>query len=278
MIAHLSIFIAVFTVILAIVNWMPEITVFFRERYRTNIFQTTRELNKFFINIKPAHMMIAFAVLGVLFFISTGSYVIGIALAISGFFAPNLILSVYKDIRSAKFEAQLMDALILLGNSLKSGLDISVAFERVATTQKPPISEEFGLMVNSHKLGTPIETALLDLTRRINSRNLETVVYAIMLQRETGGNILKTFDQLVLNIREENKLQKKVKAMTSSGRAQITVLALMPWGLGVFFYLASPDMVAPALASAWGQLVIVGLIVWEIIGVFVTKKVISVEV
>jgi tight adherence protein B len=278
MIAHISIFIAIFSVTLALVNWLPEMITTYRERYRLNLFQTTRELNRFFVNIKPVQMIGVFVVLGILLFIFTGSWILAGALCVSGFFAPRIILTIYKDIRSAQFDTQLMDALILMGNSMKSGLDIAMAVERVATSLKPPISEEFGLVLNAYRLGAPLETSLMDLTSRIRSRNLDTVVYAIIIQRETGGNILKTFDQLVLNIRDENKLQKKVQALTSQGRAQIYVLAIMPWVLAVFFYMASPEMMQPALASTWGQIVIVFLLAWEALGIIVTKKVITVEV
>src|SRR5205085_7945807 len=100
--------------------------------------------------------------------------------------------------------------------------------ERVAVSSKPPISEEFGLVLNAYRLGTPLEVALMDLTERINSRTLETVIYAINIQRETGGNIIKTFDQLVMTIREETKLQKKARSTSAQARAQIVVPAGFP--------------------------------------------------
>ena len=171
-----------------------------------------------------------------------------------------------------------MDALLLMNNSLRSGLDMAAGIERVSATMKPPISEEFGLVLNSYRLGTQLEVALMDLTTRIRSRTLETVVYAIAIQRETGGNIIKTFEQLVSTIREENKLQKKVRAMTSQGRMQIFFLAGFPWLMALGFFLISPDFMAPALANPWGQIVIVFLLIWEAIGIVVTKKIVTVDI
>jgi tight adherence protein B len=278
MIVHIAIFAFVFAVMLALVNWIPDLLIVFRERYQADVFQTTRELNRFFINIKPAHMITVFTILALLLFFATGSWILAGALCVAGLFAPRVILSIYKDIRSSQFETQLMDALVLMGNSMKSGLDIAAGIERVSTNLKPPISEEFGLVMNGYRLGTPLEAGLMDLTTRIRSRTLETVVYAIIIQRETGGNILKTFDQLVLNIREENKLQKKVSAMTSQGRAQIFVLACLPWVMAGFFYLVAPEMMAPAIANPWGQLIVLFLLVWEMIGIVVTKHVTTIEV
>lgn len=276
--AQLSIFICVFFIMMAIVNLLPELFTTYQERYKVSLRQTARELNKFFFNVKPLKIILGVGTVGVVIGFLTGSWVVALALSIVGVFAPKIILSLWKEIRSGQFDAQLMDALVLMGNVLKSGLDVAGAIERIATTMKPPISEEFGLVLNAYRLGTPLEAALLDLTERIQSRTLETIVYAINMQRETGGNIIKTFDQLILTIREENKLQKKVRAMTSQGRMQIFFLAGFPWLLGALFFLMAPEFMKPALANSWGQLTIIVLIVWEAIGILVTRRIVRVDV
>ena len=275
---QLSIFLAVFFLILGVVNLLPELFVAYQERYQTSTRRTARELNKFFIHIKPTQILGIAGVLGALMGIATGSWVLAAAIIAAGLVAPRILLSLWKEIRSSQFEAQLMDGLLLIANSLRSGLDIIAGIERVAAGMKPPISEEFGLVLNAYRLGTPLEAALIDLTGRINSRPLETVVYAINIQRETGGNIIKIFEQLVLTIREESKLQKKARAITSQDRSQIFFLAGFPWVLALFFILAAPELMQPALANPWGQATLLFLIVWEVIGILITKKIVAVEV
>ncbi len=216
--------------------------------------------------------------MGTLLGIFTGSWVIAVAMVLLGLVAPKIILTIWKDIRSSQVDAQLMDALLLISNSLKSGLDIVAGIERVTTTMPAPISEEFGLVMNAYRLGSQLETALMDLTTRIRSRTLETAIYAINIQRETGGNLIKTFDQLILTIREESKLQKKVKALTSQGRTQIFFLAGFPWVMALLFFFISPDFIRPALANPWGQMVVLFLLVWEVIGILVTKKIVTVDI
>jgi len=260
-----------------ILRVIPELWTNYRQRYEVSVTKTSRELSKFFITIKPGKIIALAAGLGVLLGIVTGSWVLAGALAVGGLFAPKLILKLWREIRSSQVEAQLMDALILISNSLKSGLDIAAGIERVAVTMKAPISEEFGLVMNSYKLGTSLETALLDLTDRVPSRMLETVIYAINIQRESGGNIIKTFDQLVMTIREESKLQKKVKAMTAQGRAQIVFLAFFPWVLAGAFFIMAKDMMTLAMQSTMGQIVFVFLLVWEGMGILVTKKLVEVR-
>jgi len=269
---------SVFALMLGIVQAIPYAVTFYRERLTIHLNRVSRELNKFFFNIKPIYILGAAGLAGIVIGALSGSWIFAGAICLSGAFAPKIALTIWRGIRSRQFEAQFMDALILLGNSLKSGLDMAAGIDRIATTMKPPISEEFGLVMNAYRLGTPLESSLMDLTKRIDSRTLETAVYAINIQRETGGNIIKTFDQLIQTIREESKLQKKVDAMTSQGRTQIFFLAGFPWLLAALFYVVAPDFMQPALANPWGQLTLVFLVFWEIIGIVVTKRIVSVDV
>ena len=118
----------------------------------------------------------------------------------------------------------------------------------------------------------------MSMTTRIRSRTLETAIYAINIQRETGGNLIKTFEQLVVTIREEDKLQNKVKALTSQGRMQTYFLAFFPWTMAALFYFLSPDFIRPALSNPMGQIVIIILLIWEAIGIVITKKIVTVDI
>jgi tight adherence protein B len=278
LIARFTILIGAFFVMKAFLDFVPILAGYYRDRYQRNMQQTSRELNKFFLSIKPGKIIIGAFIVGVALGVLTGNWIVGVAVCVAGVFAPKIILAVWKDIRSTHFEGQLVDALLLMGNTLKSGMDIAAGVERIALDMKPPISEEFGLVLNSYRLGTPLEMALLDLTHRIRSRTLETVVHAINIQRETGGNIIKTFDQIVLTIREENKLQKKVRAITSQGRTQIVFMALFPWAMALLFFFMAPDFMRPALANPWGQATVLFLVVWEVIGILITRKIATVDI
>jgi tight adherence protein B len=278
MMVHLGILMTVFFVMVTIVEMIPELFRVYREKYMADVIRTTRELDKFFFRIKPTTLLLICLATGTVLGLLTASWMFAVAVALFGLVAPKIALTIWKNIRSSQVDAQLMDALILISNSLKSGLDIASGIERIATTMQPPISEEFGLVLNAYRLGTPLETALMSMTTRIRSRTLETAIYAINIQRETGGNLIKTFDQLVVTIREEDKLQKKVTALTSQGRMQTYFLASFPWAMGLLFFMITPDFMRPALANPWGQIVIVFLLVWEAIGIVVTRRIVTVDI
>ncbi len=276
--SQLMLAVTVFAFMLTMVNLLPAVIRTLQERFKGRFQNTTRELDKFFLHMKISHIVAGSLVLGAVIGFSTGSWVVGGAVGLLGICAPKIGLAIYMSRRSTQFEDQLMDALILINNAMRSGLDIATGFELVSTDMKAPISEEFGVVINTYRLGGSLEAALMDMTKRIRSRTLETAVGAIVIQRESGGNLIKTFDQLVQTIREEGKLEKKVRAISSQGRMQISFLAVFPWGLALVFYFMSPEMMRPALADPMGQLCVVGLLVWEGIGLVVTKSVISVDI
>ncbi len=278
LIGHFYIFVCVFFLCLGTVRLLPDLFGVYRERYQSKTRETSRELSKFFISVKPTQIFIGAAVLALLLGFVTQSWVVAAAIMAAGIVAPRILLNLWKDIRSAQFEAQLMDALLLIANSLRSGLDIVAGIERVVEGMKPPVSEEFGLVLNAYRLGTPLEEALNELTLRINSRALETVVYAINIQRESGGNVIRIFEQLITTIREESKLQRKARAITSQARSQIFFLAGFPWALALLFVFMAPDLMGPALNNTWGQIIVIFLIIWEVIGILITKKIVSIEV
>jgi tight adherence protein B len=275
---HILVAITVFSFMMTVVNFLPAIVNNFQERYLVGMRRTTRELDRFFVQVKATHILIVslFAGAGLGYLLDSGA--VGITIALTGVVTPKLLLNVWKGIRSRQFEAQLMDALILINNALKSGLDIAMGIELVATNLKPPVSQEFALVLNAYRLGTPLEEALTDMTKRIQSKTLDTAIGAIVIQRETGGNLIRTFEQLIQTIRDESKLQQKIQAISSQGRTQIAFLAVFPWAVAAAYYFFAGDMVEAAFQTSWGSYLLVGLVIWEGLGLLLTKKIVTIDV
>ena len=185
---------------------------------------------------------------------------------------PGMLADSLKTRRGIRINAQLMDALILLSNALKSGMDIVQGFEMVSKDLEKPISEEFGLVIKSYRLGTPFEQALEAMEERVDSRLLSYMVKAIVLQRQVGGNLTKIFARIVENIREESKLEEKTQAMTAQQKIQALVVGIMPWiMLGVMFLFQTDAMLSFYL-TATGFFVLVFAMIWIFIGMKMVKK------
>lgn len=253
------------------------------ERYRAKSVVWAEDFNRQFLTIDVKYIVMGtiliFLIFGAMIGISVGGFGGVFAfLLILGFGAivsikmPETVLDVLKKSRGRKINAQLMDSLILLSNSLKSGMDIVQGFELVSKDMQPPIADEFGLVIKNYQLGTPFEKALYGMNERVSSRMLEYIIKAIIIQRQVGGNLTVIFSRLVENIREESKLEEKLDAMTAQQRIQSVVVGIMPFIMVGVMFLFRPDEMISFYSSGVGILVFFGCIIWILIGMKIIKK------
>ena len=241
------------------------------------------DFNRQFITVDVKYIVLAtvciFGLLGLYFGWNVGGFmgvfVFLLVLAIGGYVGvriPEKVLVSLKRSRGIKVNKQLMDALILLSNSLRSGMDIVQGFELVSKDMLPPISDEFGLVVKNYQLGTPFEQALDGLTDRVDSRMLSYVVKAIIIQRQVGGNLTVIFARLVENIREESKLEEKLQAMTAQQKIQSIVVSVMPFVMMGVMFMFNPTQMFAFYTSFIGIFVFVFCCVWIGIGMMILQK------
>lgn len=247
------------------------------------------DFNRQFSKINVKYLVLGtiggFAAAGLLMALAVGG-IVGIMfffmLTVGGFYVglkmPGMVLQNLKETRGKKVNAQIMDALILLTNSLKSGMDIVQGFEMVSHDSQPPISEEFGLVIKNYRLGTTFERALEGLEDRIESRLLSYMIKAIVLQRQVGGNLTKIFERIVETIREESKLEDKVQALTAQQKMQAIVVGIVPWLMVGMMFMAQPDTMINFYTSILGVFTLMFCIVWMIIGLKLVSKLGEVKV
>lgn len=244
--------------------------------YSTKVDKWTDDFSRQFIAIKVHYLVFIpaglFALLGLLSFnLLIFAFLSALGMAV-GLRTPGFVLNHMKIRRGLKIDTQLMDGLILLSNSLRSGLDIVQGFEMVSKDLIPPISDEFGLVIKNYQLGTPFERALGVMEERVSSKMLSYMIRAIVLQRQMGGNLTKVFERIVIDIREESKLEEKTKAMTAQQRIQSIVVGIMPWiMLGVMF-MFQPDVMIRFYTSPLGMGIFAGCAVWIAIGMKVVSS------
>jgi len=189
-----------------------------------------------------------------------------------GFKMPQMVLEMMKVRRGKKIDSQLMDALILMSNALKSGLDIVQGFEMVSKDLLPPISDEFSLVLKNYQLGMSFEKALGIMEERVSSKMLSYMIRAIVLQRQIGGNLTKVFERIVIDIREESKLEEKTKALTAQQRIQSIVVGIMPWIMVSIMFMFQPDVMIRFYSTPLGMFVFLFCIIWIGIGMKVVAS------
>lgn len=241
------------------------------------------DFNRQFVTIDIKYIVFGtiglFAIIGLMFGLMTGGFTgvfffllivfIGGVISIR---MPMAVLDALKKSRGKRVNKQLMDALILLSNSLRSGMDIVQGFELVARDMLPPISDEFGLVIKNYQLGTPFEKALDGLSERVESRMLSYIIKAIIIQRQVGGNLTVIFARLVENIREESKLEEKLQAMTAQQKIQSIVVSVMPFVMMFVMFIFNPSQMISFYTSPVGMFVFLFCIIWIGIGMKVLKK------
>jgi tight adherence protein B len=251
--------------------------------YRSKSAAWAEDFNRQFVTIDVKYIVfgtiILFMIIGFFFGWMIGGFmgvfVFLALLALGGVVSiriPASILETLKRSRGVKVNKQLMDALILLSNSLRSGMDIVQGFEMVSKDLLPPIADEFGLVVKNYRLGTPFEQALDGMVSRVDSRMLAYIVKAIIIQRQVGGNLPVIFARLVENIREESKLEEKLQAMTAQQRIQSIVVSVMPFIMMMVMFVFNPTQMISFYTSPIGMVIFLFCVVWIFIGMQVLKK------
>lgn len=180
--------------------------------------------------------------------------------------------------RIKKFEDQLLDALSFLSNGLKSGLSVVQAMEMVKDELPNPVSQEFGVVMNEQRLGLPMEDALINLEKRINTEDIQILVTSINILRQSGGNLAETFDTIGYTIRERKKVEGKIKSLTAQGVSQGVIIVCMPFVLAWILYMFDPQLISRLWTTALGWVMLAFMLFLQTCGALMIKKIVTIRV
>ncbi len=149
-----------------------------------------------------------------------------------GYLLPRMYVNRLITVRKVKFNDQLVDAIMIMSSSFRGGLSLVQAFESVADEMPEPVKGEFGVVLGENKMGVSLDESLHRLYKRMPSPAMQQMVTAILLARETGGNLPNIFSRIVNSTRERKKIEKNLQTLTVQGKIQAFVMT----GLPVFFF------------------------------------------
>lgn len=167
-------------------------------------------------------------VLGVMAFAARGGLIETAIAALLGFIAPIFYVKRQRDARMEKLRSQLPEAFDLMARMVRAGQSLSQALLGVAQEFPQPISTEFAYCYEQQNMGLPAEAAFRDLTRRSSVIELKIFVLAVLVQRQTGGNLAELLSKLAGVVRERYQIRGTISALTAEGRMQGWILAAMP--------------------------------------------------
>lgn len=182
---------------------------------------------------------------------------------ILGYAIPRFYVNKLISDRKSKFNDQLMDALMIMSSSFRGGLSLIQAIEAVVDEMPEPAKAEFGIVLGENKMGVPLDESLNRLYKRMPSPAIQQMITAIILARETGGNLPVIFSRIIGTIRERKKIEQNLQTLTIQGKIQAVVMS----GLPIFFVFgvsaSNPHFFDVMLNTPQGQkLVILCAVLW----------------
>ena len=191
---------------------------------------------------------------------------------------PYLLIKRKRTKRLAAFEAQLPEALDFLSRAMRAGHAFSVSLEMLADESEDPLAVEFRRLFNEQNLGSPIDVALRNLATRVPSPDVGFFVSAVLLQKETGGNLSEILTKLSYVIRERFQLKGQVKAASAHGRMTATILTAMPLVLTGALMVIAPEYLTGMAKDSDGGKIIGGAVVAQMLGYYFIRKIINIKV
>lgn len=250
----------------------------YEERY---VKGAERSLESLYLFISPGHVMflsvVCLLVLATFGMVVFSNFVAAGLFGLLGFYLPKVLLRYLEKRRMKAFEKQLVELISIIRSSLRSGSTLPVAVEVAKRQMANPMSQEMGIVAQQLRLGDPLEEALKGLFRRIPSEDLDLMITAITISENLGGNLTRVLENLEDTIREKQNMEGKIKALTSQGKTEGALLGTLPPFLAVLIYFVNPGFLKPLFTTPLGLLMVCGIVVFEVFGFVIVRKIATPE-
>jgi tight adherence protein B len=267
--------------------WSDRIIQFLHSKSLGNRDYVVQKMQAMFIEVNQKKLTITMLLssfgLGALFFLLLfPNIIIGLIIAtivtVFGWSVPRLIVDYMFEKRSAKFVDQMVDGMTIMSNGIAGGVSVAQAMERVAQNMANPISQEFDLVLSQNRLGLGLEECLNNLGQRIPTPDVQMFVLSVNILLSTGGNLAETFNTICDTIRERQKIQKKIEALTAQGLMQGIIISMVPFGLLLVFLVVDPGYVRPLFTTTLGIIFLMVMLGLQIIGGLMIRKIVKIKV
>ncbi len=209
---------------------------------------------------------------------SPAGFFVGLAAALTGFMLPSYWLSYTRKRRIEQVSKQLPEALTLMANALKAGFAFQHGISMAAEQLEPPISEEFTRVMVDLNIGSSVEESLYAMRDRVDSEDMNLLVTAIMVQRQSGGNLAEILDNVGDTVRERERLTGEVKTMISQQRFSGMVLTVWPLFILGIFALFNWHQTKLLFTTGIGLVLLAIAAAGQVLGFFTIRKILDVDI
>ena len=267
--------------------WMDKILDFFSKKTRVSQEEILEIMDKLFITQKKEtiarNCWILSSLLGSLVFLLLWPNVIlsliaGPATFLGVWIGIKIVLRRAWNNHSDKVVFQMVEALTIMCNSLKVGLSLPQAMDRVIKGYPGPLAREFNLVLNKMQLGQSLAESLTEMGARLERPDIDMLVSTVNILKESGGNLAETFFVMSETIRERQKMEKKIKALTSQGMMQAKIISCLPFFLISILFIMDKPYVQPLLTTPIGWVCLILVVGLVLIGWVTMKKMVKIKV
>jgi tight adherence protein B len=252
-------------------------------RYREVFTERARfSLRELFLFVEPQRLfMLNLAVMllaGTLAWLLGGSVVFGAAGVAVTMVLPRLLLRWLRGRRLEAMEQQLPDALLMLAGGLKAGVSLTQAMHQLVLESRPPVSQEFDLLLREQRLGVALDEALSHLERRVPLQSITLSVSAMRIASETGGQLAETLERAAATLRAKLAMEGKIRALTAQGKLQAWVVGALPLALMFILHKMEPSAMHLMFTTRAGWATLAAIALLECSGVLLIRKIVDIDV
>jgi tight adherence protein B len=234
------------------------------------------------LNWRVGTLVLLMVLTGAVFFLLCSTLLhrplLGLVVGIGAAFIPYMWVKGQKTKRMNQFAEQLPDSLDLMTSALRAGLSFPAALQLVAQESPEPLAQEFAITFDEQNLGLDVKEALVNLTERVDSLDLKFFVTAVIIQRETGGNLAEIMESIARIIRERFRILGDVKSRTAHGRLTGMILSILPIFLGILITMLAPQYMMTFFRDPAGQALLIMCVFLQVMGFLWIRRVIAIKV
>jgi len=234
------------------------------------------------MEMKPGKLLLISAVVGLIGFeaadLYAGNFFIAMGVGITCLFLPLAYVFIRRARRMSAFERQFPEVIDLLARSVRAGHSFISGMEIVATDLADPVATEFRTTFDEQRFGLPLRDALLGLCNRVPLIDVRLFVIALLVQKETGGNLVEILENLAHVIRERFRIAGEVKIRTAQGRLTALILMVLPVGMLLILRVIAVNYVSVLFTDPLGRLLLIVGALMQVFGAFVIWRIVQIKV
>ncbi|MGO8792458.1 MAG: type II secretion system F family protein [Terriglobia bacterium] len=207
-----------------------------------------------------------------------GNIWMSIAVGVAVAFLPLAVIAIMRARRLAAFQKGFPEVIDLLGRSVRAGHSFAAGLEIVATDLGEPVATEFRITFDEQRFGLPLRDALLSLSQRVPLMDVRIFVIALLVQKDTGGNLAEILDNLAHVIRERFRIAGEVRVRTAQGRLTAVLLMALPLVMMVMLHFLDPEYIKLLFTDHLGKIMLIVAAAMQILGAFIIWRIVQIKV